>query len=102
MHLDGRSDHLEGEPFRLLIHSRSLFPSKLPDIHKNLTFLVFFALLFAPFAPSRSNGFPHEVTEACVTRYSTAIRTARPFVTCCKIPLCGPSAMSELISMPRF
>src|SRR5690242_2381398 len=41
-------------------------------------------------------------TLACVTRYSTAILTARPLVTCVRIPLCGPSAMSELISIPRF
>src|SRR5258708_26332935 len=39
---------------------------------------------------------------ACVTRYSTAIRTARPLVTCCRIPLWGPSAIPELISIPRF
>ena len=31
-----------------------------------------------------------------------AMRTARPLVTCAKIPLCGPSAIALLISIPRF
>ena len=38
----------------------------------------------------------------CVTRYSTAMRTASPLVTCVSIPDCGPSAIAELISIPRF
>ncbi len=30
------------------------------------------------------------------------MRTAKPFVTCVRIPLFGPSAISEPISIPRF
>src|SRR6202023_2691403 len=33
---------------------------------------------------------------------STAIRTASPFVTCCKIAECGPSAMSGVIPTQPF
>src|SRR5204862_426761 len=35
-------------------------------------------------------------------RYSTAIRTATPYVTWSRITLCGPSATRESISTPRF
>src|SRR6266404_6333840 len=49
-----------------------------------------------PFAASASSGLPP------ASRYSTAILTATPFVTCSRITLCGPSATSESISTPRF
>src|SRR5213594_152683 len=49
-----------------------------------------------PFAASASSGLPP------ASRYSTAIRTATPFVTWSRITLCGPSATRESISTPRF
>src|SRR5207248_9372936 len=47
-------------------------------------------------AASASSGRPP------ASRYSTAIRTATPFVTWSRITLCGPSATRESISTPRF
>src|SRR2546430_1312619 len=49
-----------------------------------------------PLAASASSGRPP------ASRYSTAIRTATPFVTWSRITLCGPSATRESISTPRF
>src|SRR2546427_2954991 len=49
-----------------------------------------------PFAASASSGLPP------ASRYSTAMRTATPFVTWSRITLCGPSATRESISTPRF
>src|SRR5207247_11064970 len=48
------------------------------------------------FAASASSGRPP------ASRYSTAVRTATPFVTWSRITLCGPSATRESISTPRF
>src|SRR2546426_11522499 len=48
------------------------------------------------FAASASSGRPP------ANRYSTAIRTATPFVTCSRITLWGPSATRASISTPRF
>src|SRR5213079_3161376 len=50
----------------------------------------------ARLAASASSGRPP------ASRYSTAIRTATPFVTWSRITLCGPSATRESISTPRF
>ena len=36
------------------------------------------------------------------SKYSTAMRTARPLVTCCRMAECGPSATSGVISTPRL
>ena len=37
-----------------------------------------------------------------ISRYSSAMRTATPLVTCSSTQDCGPSATSGVISMPRF
>src|SRR5205814_2694928 len=49
-----------------------------------------------PLAASASSGLPP------ASRYSTAMRTATPFVTWSRMTLWGPSATRESISTPRF